>query len=227
MSNMLRGLVLGGKGDIGSAIVKGLSADGVHVDAVGISDFDLSSLEQIEQFFSARKAKFDILVHCAGFNLPKLIEELSEQEIRYSLDVNLHGFLAVAQRCLPYWQQLGYGRVLVIGSLYSHFARSKRLPYVMAKHALDGAVKTMAIEWARYGVVVNALSPGYVDTRMTRSNNSPEVIANIQAGIPLGRLATPEDIADVAVFLCSKRNRYLSGQNIIVDGGYSAGGFQG
>ena len=68
--------------------------------------------------------------------------------------------------------------------------------------------------------------PGFVDTKMTRKNNTPETVKNIEAGIPLGRLASSRDIADVAYFLCSAENKYITGQNIIVDGGYSIGGFQ-
>ena len=227
MAELMRALVLGGTGDIGAAITQALRADGVDAIPVGSADLDLSSAAHIDRYFKDRDNSFDILVHSAGLNIPKRIEDLADQDIRRSLDVNLHGFLAVARHCLPYWQKAAFGRVLVIGSLYSQFARQGRLPYVMAKHALDGAVKTMAIEWARYGVIVNSLSPGYVDTKMTRANNTPELIERLRAGIPLGRLASPSDIAAVAMFLCSPKNRYLTGQNVIVDGGYSAGGFQG
>jgi len=97
----------------------------------------------------------------------------------------------------------------------------------MSKHALQGAVKTLAIEWAPLGVLVNAISPGYISTKMTYKNNSAETIARFIAGIPLGRLGTPEDIAEVASFLCSSNNRYLTGQDLVVDGGFSIGGFQG
>jgi len=116
--------------------------------------------------------------------------------------------------------------VLVISSLYGFLARSGRLPYVISKHGLNGAVKTLAIELAPYGVLVNSLSPGYIGTKMTYQNNSEETIAKLVLGIPLGRLGSAEDIAEVAEFLCSKKNKYINGQDIVVDGGFSIGGFQ-
>lgn len=223
----LRALVLGGRGDIGGAITARLQAEGCEVMAVGRTDFDLGDGAQIDAFFERNGNSFDILVHSSGLNHPKLFENLAEAEIRESLDVNLHGFLKVARACLPYWQSRSFGRVLAISSLYGFLARRGRLPYVMSKHALNGAVKTLAIELAPYGVLVNALSPGYIGTKMTYKNNSPEAIAKFVSGIPLGRLGEPEDIAEVAAFLCSPKNHYLTGQDLVVDGGFSVGGFQG
>lgn len=226
MKHRRRALVLGGKGDIGSAITNALSDDGLKVTAVGRDDFDLAVPAEIEAFFARNGNDFDVLVHSAGLNRPNPFDQLSDQEIRASLNVNLHGFLHVARWCLPHWKVGNGARVLVISSLYGFLGRRGRLPYVMSKHALTGAVKTLAIEWAEYGVLVNALSPGYVGTKMTFANNSPEVIAHFIKDIPLRRLGSPEDIAEVAAFLCSAKNRYLTGQDIVVDGGFSAGGFQ-
>jgi 3-oxoacyl-[acyl-carrier protein] reductase len=222
----LRALVLGGRGDIGGAITARLRAEGCEVLPVGRTDFDLGNGVQIDAFFERNGNNFDILIHSGGVNFPKLLESLTEAEIRESLDVNLHGFLRVAKSCLPYWQARGFGRVLVISSLYGFLARRGRLPYVMSKHALIGAVKTLAIELSSHGVLVNAISPGYIGTKMTYKNNSPEIISKFVSGIPLGRLGDPEDIAEVAAFLCSPKNRYLTGQDLIVDGGFSIGGFQ-
>ena len=87
-------------------------------------------------------------------------------------------------------------------------------------------IKTLALELAPQGIKVNALSPGFVATRMTYQNNSTETIDKIKSRIPLGELAKPEEIANVALFLCSKSNTYITGQTIIVDGGYTIGGFE-
>lgn len=219
-------LVLGGRGGIGSSISAALRADGMAVTAVGRSDFDLAMPAQIDAFFARSGNAFDVLVHSGGLNVPRPFEQLSEQDIRTSLEVNLHGFLHVARLCLPYWKRGNGARVLVISSLYGVFGRRGRLPYVMAKHALNGVVKTLAIEMAEHGVLVNSLSPGYIETKMTFANNSSATIARLTAGIPLRRLGKPEDVAEVASFLCSSKNRYVTGQDIIVDGGFSVGGFQ-
>lgn len=221
-----RALVLGGRGDIGSAIALRLQQDGLDVTAVGSRDFDMGDPARIDAWFAEHGAAFDVLVHSGGLNVPKPFEQLTDDDIGRAMDVNLHGFLRVARHCLPHWKAHGGGHVLVISSLYGIFGRRGRLPYVMSKHALNGAVKTLAIEWAEYGVLVNALSPGYIGTKMTYKNNPQATIDRFTAGIPLRRLGTPEDIGEVAGFLCSPNNRYLTGQDIVVDGGFSVGGFQ-
>lgn len=221
-----RALVLGGHGDIGTAIGSRLSADGLEVVSVGRSDFDLADGAAIDSFFSMRGGEFDVLVHSGGANHPAMFENLTEREIKQSLEVNLHGFLRVARLCLPYWKIKRTGRVVIVSSLYGFLARRGRLPYVMSKHALIGAMKTLAIEWASLGILVNAVSPGYIATKMTYKNNSSDTIDRLTSGIPAGRLGTPDDIAEVVAFLASPRNRYLTGQDLVVDGGYSAGGFQ-
>lgn len=218
-------LILGGHGDIGSAIAQRLNEDGLEVLPVGRDDFDLGDPNSIEAFFSKNNG-FDVVVHSGGLNNPKLFENLSEEEIRISLEVNIIGFLHVVRRCLTKWKANQYGRVLAISSLYGFIARGGRLPYVMSKHALNGAVKTLAIELAQDNVLVNSLSPGYIATKMTYKNNSLEVIEGFVSDIPLGRLGTPADLAEVAAFLCSSRNTYITGQDIVVDGGFSIGGFQ-
>lgn len=217
---------MGGKGDIGSAITQKLSSNEIEAIAIGRVDFDLASSSQIADYFKENGNQFDILIHSGGLNNPKNFEELSDAEIRESLNANVLGFLDVVRELTPYWKKNKFGRVLVISSLYGFLARKGRLPYVMSKHALNGAVKTLAMELACYGVLVNALSPGYIATKLTYKNNSPETIDRLVSGIPIGRMGEPRDIAEVAAFLCSPANRYINGQDIVVDGGYSVGGFQ-
>ena len=222
----MRALVLGGKGDIGSAITQKLSLNGVEATGVARTDFDLTCPNQIAAYFKESGNQFDILIHSSGLNNPKNFDELTDAEIRESLNANVLGFLDIIRELTPYWKRTGFGRVLVISSLYGFLGRKGRLPYVMSKHALNGAVKTLAIELASYGVLVNALSPGYIATKLTFKNNSTETIERLVSGIPVGRMGTPEDIAEVALFLCSPANQYINGQDIVVDGGYSIGGFQ-
>jgi 3-oxoacyl-[acyl-carrier protein] reductase len=218
-------LVLGGRGDIGSAIAQAFAERGDDVVATGRAELELSRPDSINSFFSRSEPRFDVVVHSAGLNNPKPFTSLTAEEIELSLQVNLHGFLRVLKHADPHLRQHG-GHILVISSLYGFLARRGRLPYVVSKHALMGAVKTLAIELAPHRILVNALSPGFVMTKMTTKNNSPETIARLQSGIPVGRLATPREIAEIGYFLCSRGNTYITGQDIVVDGGYSIGGFQ-
>jgi len=111
VTDILRALVLGGHGDIGRAIAARLHADGCDVVAVGRSTFDMRDPSQIDAFMAREGNRFELLVHCAGLNRPALFENLSDADIRESLEINLHGFLRVARACLPHWRNSGFGRV--------------------------------------------------------------------------------------------------------------------
>ncbi len=222
----MKTLVLGGKGGIGSAIVERLTRDGHAVTCVGRRDFDLTRREEVRAYLERTMPTFDVLVHSAGWNIPKEFATLTDDEIRQTLDANLLGFLTVARACIPHWKATQSGRIVVLSSLYSFFARKGRLPYVASKHALNGVVKALAIELAPHGVLANTVSPGYIATDLTYRNNSKEKIDELVRGIPVGRMGRPDEIAHVVAFLSSSQNTYINGQNIVVDGGYSVGGFQ-
>ena len=117
-------------------------------------------------------------------------------------------------------------KILGISSLYGNISREGRAAYAMSKHALNGLISTLALELGPSGILCNTLSPGFVKTKMTLKNNTPETLAALERKIPLGRFASVQDIARIAYFLCSEENTYISGQDIIVDGGFMAGGFQ-
>ncbi len=174
----------------------------------------------------AAQTPFDAFVHCAGFNTPKPFEQIPLEELERSLRVNTVSFVRLCQLLAPGFRARGSGRVLAISSIYGVIAREKRLAYATSKHALIGAVRSLALELGRDGVLVNALSPGFIDTAMTRRNNDEATIRSLEAAVPLRRLGQPADIAELAWFLCSEANRYLTGQNVVADGGYTAGGFQ-
>jgi 3-oxoacyl-[acyl-carrier protein] reductase len=91
----------------------------------------------------------------------------------------------------------------------------------MSKAALNGLTRSLAIELAPFNILVNAVAPGYVLTDLTRQNNTEAELGGISRTIPLGRLAQPAEIAAVVAFLCSPRNTYITGQTIVVDGGYT------
>lgn len=216
-------LILGGRGDIGSAIVKRFADAGHPVIATGRDDMDLGNPDSIDAWFSAPRSDFGVLVHCAGHNDPKIFDELSQKEIDHSMEVNVNGFLRVLRHAMPGLTRTK-GRVVVISSLYGFLARKGRLPYVMSKHALVGAVKTLALEYASKNVLFNTVSPGYIDTKMTHKNNDAETVAKLVSQIPMQAMGLPADVADAVFFLGSKSNRYITGQDLVVDGGFSING---
>ena len=119
----------------------------------------------------------------------------------------------------------GNRSITVVSSLFGQTGREGRLPYSLSKHALEGAAKTLAVELGPVGIRVNSISPGFIDTKLTRKNISQDQINKLEERIPLGTLGAPEDIADAIAFLISEKARYITGTNLTIDGGFMAGGF--
>lgn len=222
----MRAFVTGGGGGIGNAIVARLSADGLEVTAPRQGELDLARREAIEAYFSAERGPFDVFVHCAGVNVPRPFEDLSAEDLDRTYAINTSSFVQVVGHVAPGMRARGSGRILAVSSIYGRVSRRKRLAYALSKHALVGAVQTLALELGGDGILVNALSPGFIDTVLTRRNNDAATLQSLARRTALGRLGTPEDVAEVAAFLCSPRNRYMTGADIVVDGGYSVGAFQ-
>jgi 3-oxoacyl-[acyl-carrier protein] reductase len=223
-----RALVLGGTGDIGSAIASSLEHDfGDSVVQIGTKDLNLADAHSVGLFLQQYVLDFDVLIHSAGFNEPQLFESIDIRDIEFAIQTNLIGFLRISQALTSHWKRRSQGNVVIISSLYGFLSRRERIAYAISKHALIGAMKTMAIELGEFGVMVNAVSPGYIDTKMTSKNNSLETIQRLTAGIPLKKLGSPDDIARAVSFLVSPKNKYITGIDLVVDGGYTVGGFQG
>ena len=219
-------LVLGGRGDIGGAVCRRLKVEGYSVEAPSSAELNLTDKSSIDAYFFGNKREYWGVVHSAGYNEPKPHQLLTAADIGKTFAVNALGFFEVLRHVLPSMKKRGRGSIVAVSSLYGSFARPGRLAYVMSKHALNGLVKTLALELGPCGIVINSVSPGFVDTKMTRRNNSAAVLKTFRDKIPLGRLAAPSDIAYVVSSLLSPENKYVTGQDIVADGGYSAGGFQ-
>jgi 3-oxoacyl-[acyl-carrier protein] reductase len=113
-------------------------------------------------------------------------------------------------------------RILALGSILGIVSRPERAAYSASKAALAAFIRTLAVELGPRGILANVLCPGFVETDLTRQNNTPEEIAAVVQSIPLHRLAMPEEIARLAVWLCSKQNTYITGQSIVCDGGFTS-----
>ncbi len=214
----------GGGGGIGTAIKKRFIQAGYQVVAPSHQTLDLADPHNVDQYFAQHAAHFAVIIHSAGYNHPTPLTKISLAAYQQTQNINLTSFLRIVQYNLPYFKKIKGGHILAISSLYSVIARENRLSYTIAKHGMVGAVQTLALELAPYQVCCNALAPGWVDTKMTRQNLTPQEIARIKKKLPLGRLQTPAEIARAAYFLCSEENTSITGQNIIIDGGFCAGG---
>lgn len=211
-------LVVGASGDLGRAVAARFAAAGHRVTGTSRATLDLSSTASIDRFLAADRPRFAVLVHAAGRNFPAPLAELTDEEIRTCFEVNVAGFVHLV-RALAGELAAERGRIVVLSSIFGSVSRRGRLAYAMSKHALVGAVRTLALELAPDGVLVNAVSPGYIATRLTSQNNDPATIAALAAAVPLGRLGTPEEVAEAVYFLGSEANGYVTGQDLVLDGG--------
>lgn len=216
-----RVLILGASGGIGRAIASEFEIAGDIVIRPTRREIDLD-----REVTNNKDREIDVLVNCAGINPTKPFQEVSKEEFNRVLKVNFLSFFEIVKQITPHMIDKGKGHILNISSLYGSFSRKDRITYATSKHASNGMVKTLALELGLHNIKVNSLSPGFVMTDMTTKNNDKEKIASWEKKIPLGKLATPKDIAKVAYFLCSEQNTYITGQDIKVDGGYSIGGFE-
>jgi 3-oxoacyl-[acyl-carrier protein] reductase len=165
--------------------------------------------------------RVDILINNAGINRDAMAAKMTEEQWDAVLDVNLKGTFLCAQAALPGMRERAWGRVVNTSSVGS-LGNIGQANYAASKAGVIGLTKTLALEYAKYGVTVNAVAPGPVLTSMLAG--IPDALRDkIVAQVPMGRIAGPGEIASVHVFLCSDEAAFITGQVIFADGGMSVG----
>jgi 3-oxoacyl-[acyl-carrier protein] reductase len=219
-------LVTGGARGIGRAIAERFARDGYTVIAPTRAEADLShsaAVDQLVASLAARRVDVDVLINNAGENPIRRIAEVDDATFEHVLALNLATPFRLTRAFAPGMAARGWGRIVNVASIYGLVSREGRALYTATKSALIGLTKTTAIEYGPSGVLCNALCPGFIDTDLTRQNNSPEQIAALCARVPLRRLGSVEEIAEMAFLLGSGQNTYLTGQAVVIDGGLLAG----
>lgn len=214
-------LLTGGTGGIGKALKHTLENNGYIVHAPSRTEMDLGVKDSVNRFTRSSPAKYDILINNAGINELQTFESFDDESWARMLEINLTAALRLTRFCLPYMRQQSYGRILNIASIYGVVTREQRSLYGATKAALTHATRTLAVEEGEHGILANTLSPGFVKTRLTTQNNNSEDIRFIESNIPLRRMASPQEIAQIALFLIDESNTYITGHNLVVDGGYT------
>lgn len=164
----------------------------------------------------------DILVNNAGINIRGPIEELSLEEFREVQETNVTGPWLLCRALATHFKERTYGRVINIGSTLSIVTMPNRTPYATSKGAILQMTRTLALEWAPYGVTVNCVMPGPFGTEMNRPLlNDPEAYKSFVSRIPLGRWGDMDEIGGLIVFLAGDTSSFITGASITIDGGWT------
>lgn len=230
-----RALVTGGTHGLGLSISQFLSEAGFEVVctsrtwqsaeqarfecyAVDFADVDATSA------FADRLAdmSIDVLVNNAGINRVAPFAEIATNDFQAIQNVNLLAPMVLSRAVLQHMRVKHWGRIINVGSIFSEVSREGRGSYSASKFGLVGLTKALAAEVARDGILVNCVSPGVIDTELTQAVLGTDGITRILTEIPIGRLGQPKEVASLVRFLASDDNSYISGQSIVIDGGFTS-----
>ncbi|WP_427113879.1 SDR family NAD(P)-dependent oxidoreductase [Megasphaera sueciensis] len=244
-----KALVTGGGSGIGRAVAAAFSAAGAVVAVLGRSGKvreaaavlgdtvypyqadigDAASVREAAAKIDQDMGSVDILVNNAGMSHLCRFLDMSGELIEQHYRTNVLGAVYCTQLVLPHMMRQHFGRIINMSSVTGPFvADPGDCAYAMTKAALIGFTKSLAVEFASYHITVNAICPGYIQSDMSRHSaeisqpgNLQDVFGQIAAGVPLQRLGTPQDVANLAVYLASDGAAYITGQAVIIDGGRS------
>ncbi len=190
-----------------------------------IYQVDVTSEEQVEQLRRAVLERFGnltILVNNAGINIRRPVTEFTLAEWHQILDTNLTSVFLMCRAFVPHLET-GCGRIINLASMMAHVSIAHRVPYSASKFGILGLTKSLALEVAAQGITVNAISPGPCATEINAPIlNNPELLAKFTAQLPVGRFGKPEEVAALAVFLASGDSGFITGTDVVIDGGWIA-----
>ena len=241
-------IVTGGAAGLGYGIAKRLAAEGARVvladidgaaaeeaaaalrdagaDSIGLP-VDVANASDVAALFAQAAAKLGtpgILVNNAGIVSQRAMLDIGEEELDRVLAVNLKGVFLCCQAAARLMIQAGGGRIINIASTSARVSSPGFSLYSASKGGVVALTRALAVEWARHGILVNSISPGSMETAMSQAarQKDPEAFARRDRRVPVNRPGWPEDIGSVAVFLAGEGSGYITGHDILVDGGMLA-----
>ena len=237
-------IITGGNSGIGKATALAFAKEGAQVVIADLSDkieatildskldrflyskVDVSKWEEVKNLVQKtiqEKGRLDVLVNNAGIGGPRLrTDEYTDEAFDHVMNVNVKGVWYGMKAALPYFKANKCGSIINIASLAGHVVMGGYLAYAASKHAVLGMTKVAAVEFAKYGVRINAVCPGFTLTPMFEDVEGHEKLKdNLQQAIPMKRFGQPDEIAKTILFLASDDSSFTTGQGLIVDGGLS------
>ena len=201
-----------------------IEAAGARALALGL---DVTRAEQITaavEEAETRLGPIDILVNNAGVTLEKKTVELTDEEWDTVVATNLTAMFRCARAVAPGMIRRGHGKIINVGSMYGVIGVARYAAYCASKAAVDGLTRSLAVEWARHGMQVNCLAPGYMNTDIPRAALADErTRALFLSKVPARRIGEPEEVGALAVYLASPASDFMTGQTLYLDGGQTIG----
>ena len=229
----LKALVTGSTRGIGLSIRKKLLESNIEVISTGTGKpsyskefeyypIDFNDPESLKKFIKFIKtSQIDILINNAGVNKIDRFEDIKIEDFNKIININLTVPFQICQAVTPYMKKQRWGRIVNIASIWSQKSKEHRASYSASKFGLDGMTLAMSAELSRFGILVNCVSPGFTKTNLTERILGVKEMNKIAKLIPVGRLGETDEIAKLVDWLVSDSNTYLTGQNIMIDGGFS------
>ncbi len=228
-------LVTGGTRGIGFAIGECLAFAGAKVYITGSRTnsfrsewaygfFDVDFSDRIATHNFVKKVEdldVDILVNNAGINKISPFAQINPDDFDKIHDVNVRTPFLISRAVLPYMTSKGWGRIVNISSIFGKITREQRGCYSASKSGLEGMSMALAVEVASSGVLVNCVAPGFINTELTRTVLGEKAMHELAQSVPIKRLGMPEEIASLVRWLVSRENTFLTGQTLVIDGGFT------
>ena len=235
MENMkYRAVVTGATRGIGYAIAERLLKDGLEVIVTGTKkngkhpagssyyQVDFLDEDSTNKFINfLKKQQINILVNNAGINKISEFSSIDIDDFDRILRINLRAPFQICQAVIPYMEKIKWGRIVNLTSVFGNISKEYRAAYSSSKFGLDGMTLALAAEVSEKGILANSVGPGIIDTDMTRDVLGYSGIAKLKGQIPMKRLGQVSEIASLVSWLVSNENTYMTGQNLMIDGGFT------